>query len=52
MDSTAYLFILVGLAIIYLFPYIPKIGKAIPSPLICIVVLSALALVLVQICVL
>lgn len=46
MDSTAYLFILVGLAIIYLFPYIPKIGKAIPSPLICIVVLSALALVL------
>jgi len=46
MDSTAYLFILVGLAIIYLFPYIPKIGKAIPSPLICIVVLSALALLL------
>ncbi|MFH7349480.1 SulP family inorganic anion transporter [Acinetobacter variabilis] len=46
MDCTGYLFILVGLAIIYLFPYIPKIGKAIPSPLICIVVLSALALVL------
>nr|WP_171523061.1 MULTISPECIES: SulP family inorganic anion transporter [unclassified Acinetobacter] len=46
MDSTGYLFILVGLAIIYLFPYIPKIGKAIPSPLICIVVLSALALLL------
>ena len=46
MDSTGYLFILVGLIIIYLFPYIPKIGKAIPSPLICIVVLSALALVL------
>lgn len=46
MDSTAYLFILVGLVIIYLFPYIPKIGKAIPSPLICIVVLSALALLL------
>lgn len=46
MDSTGYLFIAVGLVIIYLFPYIPKIGKAIPSPLICIVVLSALALVL------
>ncbi|WP_313582501.1 SulP family inorganic anion transporter [Acinetobacter variabilis] len=46
MDSTGYLFILVGLIIIYLFPYIPKIGKAIPSPLICIVVLSALALLL------
>jgi Sulfate permease and related transporters (MFS superfamily) len=46
MDSTGYLFIAVGLAIIYLFPYIPKIGKAIPSPLICIIVLSALALLL------
>lgn len=46
MDSTGYLFILVGLIIIYLFPYIPKIGKAIPSPHICIVVLSALALLL------
>jgi len=46
MDSTGYLFILVGLIIIYLFPYISKIGKAIPSPLICIVVLSALALLL------
>jgi len=43
MDSTGYLFIAVGLVIIYLFPYIPKIGKAIPSPLICIIVLSALA---------
>ncbi|WPC35901.1 SulP family inorganic anion transporter [Acinetobacter sp. YWS30-1] len=46
MDSTGYLFIAVGLVIIYLFPYIPKIGKAIPSPLICIVVLIALALLL------
>jgi len=32
-----------GLGIIYLFPYIPVIGKSIPSPLICIVVLSAIA---------
>jgi sulfate permease, SulP family len=46
MDSTGYLFIAIGLAIIYLFPYIPKIGKAIPSPLICIIVLSGLALLL------
>lgn len=30
-----------GLAIIYLFPYIPKIGKIIPSPLVTIVVLTA-----------
>jgi len=46
MDSTGYLFIAIGLTIIYLFPYIPKIGKAIPSPLICIIVLSGLALLL------
>ena len=44
MDSTGYLFIAIGLTIIYLFPYIPKIAKAIPSPLICIIVLSGLAL--------
>lgn len=29
-----------GLGIIYLFPYIPKIGKVIPSPLICIIALT------------
>jgi len=29
-----------GLAIIYLFPYLPKIGKLIPSPLVTIVVLT------------
>lgn len=33
-----------GLIIIYGFPYIPKIGKIIPSPLICIVGLTAVAL--------
>lgn len=33
-----------GLAIIYLFPYVPKIGKLIPSPLVCIIVLSAIAI--------
>ena len=46
MDSTGYLFMLLGLAMIYLFPYIPKLGKAIPSPLVCIIVLSCLALLL------
>jgi SulP family sulfate permease len=35
-----------GLAIIYLFPYLPVVGRLIPSPLICIVALTAVALVL------
>lgn len=35
-----------GLAIIYLFPYVPKIGRVIPSPLVCILVMTALAMVL------
>ncbi|WP_110647353.1 SulP family inorganic anion transporter [Salinicola peritrichatus] len=29
-----------GLAIIYLFPYLPRVGKTLPSPLVCIVVLT------------
>lgn len=33
-----------GLGIIYLFPFIPKIGKVIPSPLVCILVLTAVSL--------
>ncbi|WP_036247472.1 SulP family inorganic anion transporter [Methylobacter sp. BBA5.1] len=33
-----------GLAIIYLFPYIPAIGKSVPSPLVCIVVLTGVAI--------
>ncbi|UOB52608.1 SulP family inorganic anion transporter [Acinetobacter junii] len=32
-----------GLAIIYLFPLLPKIGKLIPSPLVCIIVISLIA---------
>ena len=32
-----------GLAIIYLFPYLPKIGQLIPSPLISILVITAVA---------
>lgn len=33
-----------GLGIIYLFPYFPLIGKAIPSPLVCIVTLTIVAI--------
>ncbi|NWN83719.1 MAG: SulP family inorganic anion transporter [Halomonas sp.] len=33
-----------GLAIIYGFPYLPKIGKSIPSPLVCILLLTAVYL--------
>ena len=43
-DNLGYLFVALGLAVIYLFPYIPRVGKLIPSPLICIVLLSLLAL--------
>ena len=32
-----------GLGIIYLFPYIPGVGKSIPSPLVCILSLTAFA---------
>ena len=35
-----------GLGIIYLFPRLPGIGKAIPSPLVCIVSLTALCMLL------
>ncbi|WP_280568005.1 SulP family inorganic anion transporter [Chromohalobacter sp. 296-RDG] len=31
-----------GLGIIYLFPYVPVIGRALPSPLVCIIVLTAI----------
>ena len=33
-----------GLGIIYLFPYMPRIGKLIPSPLVCILTLTGVAL--------
>lgn len=33
-----------GLGIIYLFPYLPAVGKLIPSPLVCIVVLTGVAM--------
>ncbi|HBP6526504.1 TPA: SulP family inorganic anion transporter [Pseudomonas aeruginosa] len=35
-----------GLIIIYLFPYVPKLGKVIPSPLVCILVLTAASITL------
>lgn len=36
----AYVIAAIGLGIIYLFPLLPKIGKVIPSPLVCIVGLT------------
>lgn len=39
-----YAMTLAGLGIIYLFPYVPKIGKLIPSPLVCILTLTAIAI--------
>ncbi len=44
MNATGYFFVALGLLIVYLFPYIPKIGKLIPSPLVCIIVLSIISL--------
>lgn len=38
-----YLFVALGLTIIYLFPLIPMIGKLIPSPLVCIIVITLVA---------
>jgi SulP family sulfate permease len=35
-----------GLGIIYLFPYVPKIGRLIPSPLVCILSMTAVAITL------
>jgi SulP family sulfate permease len=35
-----------GLGIIYLFPYLPVVGRTIPSPLVCILLLTAVAVVM------
>ncbi|WP_114417623.1 SulP family inorganic anion transporter [Marinospirillum perlucidum] len=40
-----YALTLAGLGIIYLFPYVPVIGKLLPSPLVCIISITAVALV-------
>jgi sulfate permease, SulP family len=37
-----YMMTIAGLAIIYLFPYVPKIGKILPSPLLCILILTGI----------
>ena len=39
-----YAMTIAGLGIIYLFPYLPGIGKSIPSPLVCIVTLTVFAI--------
>lgn len=41
-----YALTLAGLGIIYLFPYVPTIGKLVPSPLVTIIVLSCVVIVL------
>ena len=41
-----YALVALGLAIIYLFPLIPKLGKLFPSPLVCIIVITLLAIAL------
>ncbi|MFC0266727.1 SulP family inorganic anion transporter [Kushneria aurantia] len=43
---TVWAIMLGGLAIIYLFPYLPRIGTVIPSPMVCIVVMTALSMVM------
>src|SRR5690554_2820755 len=46
MDVTWHVYAMTaaGLGIIYLFPYLPKIGTLVPSPLVCILVLTAIAM--------
>lgn len=39
-----YAMVAAGLGIIYLFPYIPKVGNIIPSPLVCIIILTGIAM--------
>ncbi|KAB0480065.1 SulP family inorganic anion transporter [Vibrio chagasii] len=44
VPSSVYLLVVLGLAIIYLLPYLPKLGSAIPSPLVAIIVLTIISL--------
>ncbi len=46
MSFNVILLMLFGLAVIYLFPYIPQLGKLLPSPLVSIVIVSIVAVVL------
>ncbi|MFW2720868.1 SulP family inorganic anion transporter, partial [Acinetobacter baumannii] len=41
-----YAFVALGLAIIYLFPLVPQLGKLLPSPLVCIIAITLLAIAL------
>ena len=41
-----YAFVALGLAIIYLFPRVPKIGKILPAPLVSIIIVTLLAVML------
>lgn len=43
--NSVYLMTAAGLGIIYLFPLLPKVGKTVPSPLVCILLLTAVAMV-------
>lgn len=42
--NAVYIMTATGLGIIYLFPLLPKIGKVIPSPLVCILSMTAVSL--------
>lgn len=44
VGMTVYIMTAAGLAIIYLFPLVPKIGRVLPSPLVCIVGLTIVAI--------
>lgn len=47
-DVTWHVYVMtaLGLGIIYLFPHIPRLGKLVPSPLVCIIVLTMIAVLL------
>ncbi|OAJ92014.1 SulP family inorganic anion transporter [Vibrio bivalvicida] len=44
VSNSVYILVAIGLAVIYLFPYLPKLGGSIPSPLVAIVVVTAISL--------
>lgn len=46
VSSNVYVLVAIGLGVIYLFPYIPGLGRSVPSPLVAIVVVTTIALVL------
>ncbi|RYZ92047.1 MAG: SulP family inorganic anion transporter, partial [Moraxellaceae bacterium] len=48
IDVTWHVYVLTaaGFGIVYLFPFIPKLGSVIPSPLVCVLVVTAFAIVM------